>query len=476
LFISSPFLEYKLGIANFFSLHLESALGQFLAAYKLTKKTDRYLRAITGIRICQTITMIRFNKANTAQDIVELINQSEDVSIETLVKDGEKSLNKVVNISLEQVLDFLLIQADELSSIGLHTQSAHALLCYTSICVLFMESIPWRDAEVSTEFSVELSLFSVRVLALANKVNVKMADENLKSYQGAFSMFRSSFYSEYVNASTNTNTFSFNQNIAYSKTENSVIEQLDNEPFIGWQFSPLGETYMQLRFWLIRAKETIDSNVKNIDQRKMLPQGCWAYAMSLWCSGRNLAKILVSKKDKEETNRLAPLAVYYLTKSITYLRIIADNDRHLILPSISQLAYNLWELLYYIVDTEVECLIELSKLENTINLNIYAKAIKNVSDSFNIEDVGSLSASFLNLDYAYQVTSHYLEDADLFAKSGANVRCDVLRNKHYINDDFEDPTFGMFWMYFCGFKTGAKLHQDTMDSAMKSLYEKAKIR
>lgn len=468
LFLNSPYLQYKLGNANFYSLHLDAALKQFVKAYNMSD-SSQYLRACAGIRICQTIIILRLNRANSIDDVVELLmTESQPIQV------SDKLNNKMLaSYSLTEILRLLLHQSQSLSNIGLHTQSAHALLCYTTVLVLLIESIPWGNDAANDD---KLKEMAVKIEALADALNPLMADENMKSYQGAFSMFRSSFYREYVCAKDAPMTFS--RNIAYSHTGMEAVQLLEKQAYVSWQVSPLGETFMQFKFWIVRAKQIVEKCVSNIEQAKVLPQGAWAYAMSLWCSGRNLSKQVINQQNMTYGHRRTALsAIYYLSKSISYLKIISDNDRHLILPSVSQISYNIWELLYHLVRIKLTVLksrqqrrkAQQKQKENEQPPDLYTQAVSLVERAFKTADVGAFSISFLNLDYAYQITSHYLEEAVLLVKPAADVRNEILRNKHYIDDDFEDPTFGMFWMYLCAFKAGAKLHQDTMDCKMTAL-------
>lgn len=484
LFSNSALLHYKLGIANFVRLDLNEALRNFTSAYTY-ESSSAYTKVVSIVKICQIVVMLRFQKIKTSKDVINIFDSSKDInlanSISQLAKKA-KSQNKsltntdfktIKDASIPTILTVLLQQAKQLEKSGLHTQAAHVLLSYLAICKLFLASIPFRDLKNKDE----LINLAQRVNRLASESYEMMRNVNLSSYQNAFSFFRASFYNEYTEVKGKSSNF----NALFSCER---IEDIGTEYHNAWQQSSLEETFMMMRFWLERVQQSLKENIKNVEQKKVLPQGCWSYAISLFISGRNMVDSII-KNDVPESDvsvEEQKKPIYYLVKSLSYLRVISDNDRLITFPTACQISYCIWELLFHLVDKKIQQTKQL--LKNIGNIKeaesidnqflSYEDAVTAVEKELMPKNVGEFSTRFLNLDFIYEFTLQHFDEIIRFVQPDSDSSREILKNKYYINDDFEDPTFSMFWMYLYSYSAGAKLHKKTMVTSMKSIQESSK--
>lgn len=526
LYNNSPFLDYMLGVANFYSLELDSSLLRMVTVLIKEEQSKSYESSMAKIRVCQILVMKSLENVNFESDSIESFLQYfkvkqadvykfeskygvspspkdievidfeyyfEKLKIKTsdfldeknnikkgkdkkFQKELEHFAKKISGLSVLSLLDLIRSEVNHLWKRGFYNQAANAIFTHLTIAKLFSKSIPLKMiSKLENEEKKRIVYITEQIERKISLTFDLMGKLNERLYQKAYSIFKSSFWSEYYE-SKHRDTDLNSVKIFNCKS----VDELRKRYHMDWLYSPLGECFMVMRYWIERVNQNIyiecgveNDEPNNTVQKYALPQSSWVYAMSLYGSGRNIVKKVIAKNDCEIDNEFKE-ALCYLVESFSYLRNISDNNRLMTFPSLGFISYCIWELLYHGVKITIANKLTEGLADNGLPSSLdkgelYFNAVADVEKKLKPNQVGGFSTRFINLDFVYTTTRQYFEDIVNFCENKNFAIRDILKTKYFINDDFEDPMFSNFWTYIYSFKAGASMHNEVMKDAMNKI-------
>ena len=235
--------------------------------------------------------------------------------------------------------------------------------------------------------------------------------------------------------------------------------------------------------------------LRGTEDNKLLPYGIRHYSMMLWLKGRAYLGELIKEEGGEspiknspdsEQNKSSPEpeilpqelkikaanAIICLFRSSQYVIKTHGEASNMILPPLFVIYYNMWEVLIYLVD------IYLSKLlkkwdRKSDKANLLTKAIYSVRGELhsllseeNIKDVSSRVLDLLSVE---QMALDQFKIIERMGDPSSSDRKSILKNKYYLDDDYEDNMFILDWSYCRFFAPGAMIYPIIIKKRMISL-------
>lgn len=128
-------------------------------------------------------------------------------------------------------------------------------------------------------------------------------------------------------------------------------------------------------------------------------------------------------------------AIYDFNSALHYSRVITDNNQDIITPPTAFIMLNLWRLLYKLVEYEK------AKLEKT-NYQQARILVRNKLTDYVSDETPT---SHLSLDYLANETIRQMRALINLANPSSISRLNILQNKYFLDDDYEDPGFHLDW-------------------------------
>lgn len=288
---------------------------------------------------------------------------------------------------------------------------------------------------------------------------------------------------------------------------------LENNELLFQQYSLFGQIIAASIYWEeiavnnvigIRKKCAAKKSRKLIllkpddGKNHLLPYGIKHYSIMLWLKGRMYLSEMFRLKENfihemqsfthfqsvfdqtdkeklrewiEELEKTATNAIVNFYRSSQYVIKTHGEASNMILPPLFIVYYNIWEVLYEMV----ACGYEKSILENekpsSFNEAVYTVRF-NLGSRLKKNDVKDVSSRVLDLLAVEQMAIEQYKIVERIGDLSSSDRTSILRNKHYLDDDYEDNMFILDWSYCRFFAPSAMVHGGIIKYKMEQLRKK----
>lgn len=235
------------------------------------------------------------------------------------------------------------------------------------------------------------------------------------------------------------------------------------------------------------------------DENKLLPYGIKHYSIMLWLKGRlYLSEVLRLKESMiplmgfmqisnqkieenfytfkltEDLKVAATNAIVNFYRSSQYVIKTHGEASNMILPPLFIVYYNIWEVLYEMVAHEYEKQILENEKPSSFNEAVYTVRFNlgNRLKKNDVKDVKDVSSRVLDLLAAEQMAIEQYRIIERMGDLSSSDRTSILRNKHYLDDDYEDNMFILDWSYCRFFAPSAMVHGKIIENKMELLRKK----
>ncbi len=223
------------------------------------------------------------------------------------------------------------------------------------------------------------------------------------------------------------------------------------------------------------SKNSDPGNIGSLMQGAILPYGIRYYSTMLWLKGRvylyKLQKYLFyeywggnKKTLSPKIKEVAANALINLFRSSQYVIKTNGETSNMVLPPLFIIYYNMWEVLFHLVSvykTEDEANFSLVK--------VVAKVRDEMDEVFRNEGVKDVTARTLDLNNVTQIVSEQFKIVERMGDLNSRDRTSIIRNKYYLDDDYEDNMFNLDWCYCRFLAPGAMVHRLIIESEMRWL-------
>ncbi len=275
-----------------------------------------------------------------------------------------------------------------------------------------------------------------------------------------------------------------------------------------WFRSLLGQNVLITSFWEDNFRRSIlkslseklnldnSSEIKliPIDNTYMPPYSAQNRAMALWQDARFLSSNIrdaVFKFKNKQTDDLDKEYWWNATKAVRNyywasqtVQLISGNNQGLVIVPKFLIYYNLWELLYDLIQFELEFPVRDYSKQKRIeirNLNIedvekrsaeIRNAEKEVQKQIQPKLWRKIPAHFIDYEYIKSRAIHLFREVENNGDPTNKARRNIIKTKYYIDDDFEDPQFLMEWTMNQMFSPSAYIHRRIIENTQFNLKEK----
>ena len=396
---------------------------------------------------------------------------------------------------LHDIIRLINLSAISFECGKLYSNAAISYLSMVMVWEAFLEALPWKKSRESDWYNC---------LAKEGKENYKYIEDTIKKVR----------FSENDNWIFKAQQKAFdlsglNTGEAYHHSMKSVLERnlkkklIEKESFFGKRtqrerilknkellfqhFSLFGQVIAASMYWEEIAannmrNEHVSENLVLLEgtENELLPYGTRQYSMMLWLKGRVYLNELLRKKTmmvqsstetislEDNLEVIAANAIVNLFRSSQYVVKTHGETSNMILPPLFIIYYNIWEVLIFMVEQEFgrkdRNYNELISFEQAV----YAVRFKlgNQLKKKNIKDVSSRVLDLLIVkDMAVEQYKIIEKIGDLSSRD----RTSILRNRYYLDDDYEDNMFILDWSYCRFFAPSAVVHGKVIEYRMKSL-------
>ena len=230
------------------------------------------------------------------------------------------------------------------------------------------------------------------------------------------------------------------------------LKKISAEPSF-MQRSMMGQNLIYLSIWEYMGQFGFryqhGKTVVAIPHQTMVPHSTRSLIFAHWLAGRRYLRwdVLPSYPASEGDYRIkrkelydsAAAAVHNLYKAIYYIRQLSGNDQDIMFPDPSMVLYDLWRLLYSLVKMELSY-----QAERPIRCDEAVELVKRELSSCTLRHE-STPANFYDFNNVKRRAVVVLQNMEQLGDVSNRVRMDVLRTRHYLADDHEDPRFHLDW-------------------------------
>jgi len=465
-------LHGKLDVKNITSADLE--LEEFLKK-SLYVVIDSIYRAFEGIK-----------------DIKKLdefdVFKNHELDIDTAA-DDDKVLGKVILLMKQS--------ADSFVQGNLNVNAAVSYLSIVMMWEVFLEMLPW--GKVGDDYFD--SLIDVETEARIVQIRIIISDIRKSPENWIFEAQEKAFVCTGYNTG---NAFShFMKTVLYRNVGVEIVETLFakaktprdmvlHKDFLKsnlyQHYSVFGQAMTASIYWEEIAARSICDNIESegigsIMDSQPLPYGIRYYSTMLWLKGRlYLDKFLKIQdvnfkiqdiKFKSHTNNdcigkrdyllLAANSIITFYRSSQYIIKTHGENSSMILPPLFIIYYNMWEVLFRLVSNE-------RKNDPTREFEEIVALVRDRMDEVlmhsNVKDVSSRVLDLLNVE---QMALGQLNTVERMGDQNSSARTAILRNKYYLDDDYEDNMFNLDWCYCRFFSSGAIVYRMIIKNKMRLL-------
>jgi len=253
---------------------------------------------------------------------------------------------------------------------------------------------------------------------------------------------------------------------------------LKNEHLLFQHFSLFGQVVAATIYWEQMSVNYVAKEIKRNDdlailkgiENDLLPYGIRYYSMMLWLKGRKyLGDFLNSKESsKEESEITAVNAIVNLFRSSQYIIKTHGEASNMILPPLFMIYYNMWEVLFHLVGQ-----VQVSK-KQSFEQAVYGVRFS-LTERLKEANIKDISSRMLDLESVKSMAQEQFRIAERMGDLSSISRTSALKNKYYLDDDYEDNMFILDWSYCRFFTPGAMLHRKIMEYRMEWLKKKFEV-
>ena len=175
----------------------------------------------------------------------------------------------------------------------------------------------------------------------------------------------------------------------------------------------------------------------------------------------------IGDMDFDFQRELLPDAIYgivQLFRASQYVVKMNGGNSNASLPLLALIYYELWELVLVVTKIYIEKNQDITSLEQAV------AAIREaaIGELWNYNDV---SSRVLNLFHMRRQAVDQIDSVIEMMDSNSRDRINVLKEKYYLDGDFEDGAFTLDWISCQSFIPGAYIRKLVMEYEMNSLSE-----
>lgn len=519
---------YKQAVLSFFMEDYPKALHQFMNTINLLKSNqdserdyflegNAYLRASFSLLLNYSSELHRKIKIDSknelrvyAKDFVsKLKSQLENLCSFSLDDYHQKNNHFIYqftrkSLSFEsfdarEVIKLLHMSADSFEKGKLYSNANISYFSVTLVWEAFLEMIPWIKREEGDFWNDILDPNdSKEIRNLIEKLINNEKNWISDAHEKAFEFIGKNTGDAYHHSMKSAIERNLKENIYdqpfFQKTKHKE-KILRNEHLLFQQYSLMGQVIAASIAWENIATTSIapQNHVTAVKTKLLensdlylLPYGIRYYSMMLWLRGRNQLTKLLQNNDqnknflpKEEPIRMhkdtrlfATSAIVNFFRASQYVIKTHGEISNMILPPLFVMYYNMWEILVYLVEIYLD---QLQKEENSDKKSdLLEKAKYSVRHELSCEleehKVRDVSSRMLDLSSIHRMAQEQFRIVERMGDITSNDRLNVLKNKYYLDDDFEDNMFILDWGYCRFFAPGALIYRKIMDKRMQDLF------
>ncbi|NOY70817.1 MAG: hypothetical protein GXP14_00320, partial [Gammaproteobacteria bacterium] len=414
-----------------------------------------------------------------------------EINYGTDTSDNQKPL-------LSSALGLMVVAAEAFKASRLHSNSAQSYLSINMMWEMFLELLPWRlfSKENGKKDDSDLikALFGQDGLPVQAK-NIRHYIKSIRDIQeGDANNSVQNWIVEAQEEAFECNALATGKALSHSQKttlRRNLDIPLSETPFIAssardrvfdkkflnhllyQHYSIYGKLTIAAILWEKVAASHIEitplPEVFN-EGNKFLPFSVRYYSIMLWLKGKqylgqlNNAPYEKNKKKylPEEKIKIAINALINFSRASQYVSKTQGDASSMVLPPLFLIYYNMWETMY----RQVSEYGHLSAYKKT-----YEEAIAHVHDLMDekMKTVKDVSSRILDLSYLTQIAMDQFKIAENMGDPNSRDRTNILRNKYYLDDDYEDNMFNLDWCYCRAFAPGALVHRLTIEFEMERL-------
>ncbi len=409
---------------------------------------------------------------------------------------GTETSNKQESL-LTSALGLMVVAAESFKACRLHSNSAQSYLSINMMWEMFLELLPWRLFSKENGSALIKELFGHNGLpGQAEQIRKHITsirppqDDTKNSVKNWIIEAQKQAFECNVLATgkalshSQKTTLRRNLKIQLHETpflESSARKRVFHKDFLNHllyqHYSIYGQLTIAAMLWEQMAASHIEtgssSEVMNIEN-KFLPFSVRYYSIMLWMKGKQYLSQLnnapYDKGENKDKDKYLPKekiitainALINFSRASQYVSKTQGDASSMVLPPLFLIYYNMWETMY----RQVSEYGRLSDYKDT-----YEQAIAHVHDEMDKEmkKVKDVSSRILDLSYLTQSAMDQFKITEKMGDPNSRNRTSILRNKYYLDDDYEDNMFHLDWCYCRAFAPGALVHRLTIEFEMERL-------
>jgi hypothetical protein len=238
-------------------------------------------------------------------------------------------------------------------------------------------------------------------------------------------------------------------------------------------YSVFGQAIIASIYWEeITAQSICEAQKFGSDSFKdaeLLPYSIRYYATMLWLKGRNHLHRFF-ENNASESREEAFLAIINFFRSSQYVIKTQGESIGVILPPLFLIYYNMWEVLYRLVQLKIKEFSQSYSYEKSV-----LKVREEMEELFKKHNVNDISSRVFDLSHVAPLALMQLKTIEQMADLNSRNRTGILRNKYFLDDDYEDNLFNLDWCYSRFFAPSALVYGKIIESKMDLIISHTKI-
>lgn len=381
--------------------------------------------------------------------------------------------NSLSDIQQRVCASFFLLSAiaRRLSNLGFHARASYIYLNMLSVWIAVLEAIPWRSLDISMS---KPELQNIKNLSFPGDLLQRIVERNESAERAAFANMRNHADIDVPSA------FEFLE----KSIRHSSASEIDSNTFgtnIFWYRSPLERLAIVVALWDKYARNRISGTFAGIGNESQFhvdpisTGGDKSAPIVNWLRGRALQDQLesfsesmkngknLSTNEKSLLIEKATDTIYQIVKHFYYAmfenKMLSPSGNPLSLPPRCHIYYNNWESLHTYYQMMIlfhPDSISSENCEENISNNLHKHQLnlkKKFSDPTDF-------VPYSMIDYAHirgEAIRALAEFNDINEVSSPSYQ-QLIQNKYYLSDDFEDPLFKIEWTFIQILSVGANSH------------------
>jgi hypothetical protein len=455
-------------------VYLYSGLVDIILMFRQYEQQDMSVAGSRFLDIIDSCSVL--SKTQTDNETISSL-RDKIIHPDNEIPDNQVLLNAIYKF----LLSTLIFQSS-----GLHTNSIYSHVAIVLSWGLFLEALPSRFYEDEFGAVIKQRIQNAeKVFEYIENICEKSYADSIKTHQKSFADMINEHYefeikplgvtlSEEVNPINNLKAYLNDPNTNTNKTNSINNNNDDVMKRIYWQRSLQGQYLTEMYLWQRRAYENVfrdNSSIKDININDFPQYGIRSFSLALVLTAKNKLIKLKQEKRKDCINiseclDLAVESIFYYHHASQYLSRSSGNEQEVTFPPISHVYFNMWEVLleiYTILKQHSD-----KKSNRDIHNELYQHSQKHPVGIKSLD----VPYSMYNLDSVKKMAELYLSRTAIATDSYSKIHQDVLSEKHYLHDDYDDPMFIFDVFYFKAFSVPAKWHLEQIKEDMERFEKK----